>query len=491
MPFPEAHAPQAMDLDENRRGLLADLRAVFSPERLIVRADDLFVYECDAQTFDRGQPLCLVLPETTEEVSAAARACSSRGVPFLPRGAGTGLSGGAVARGSVVICTSRMDQIFEIDVADRQAWVGPGVVNARLSKAVAAHGLHYAPDPSSQNACTIGGNVAENSGGPHTLKYGVTSNHVLALEVVLPDGEVVRFGGAALDPPGYDLVSAFVGSEGTFGIATKILVRLTPTPEGVKTALAIFDSVDDACRAVTEILKRGITPAAIEMIDQTTLRAVEAYIHAGFPLDAAAVLLVEVDGLVDDLELQAQRVLEACRSVNVREIRLAKDDAERAKLWKGRKQAFGAFGRMAPNAYVLDGVIPRTKLPEVLREIIAVGIRHDVVIANVFHAGDGNLHPTILYDERQAGILDRVRAASDEILSLVIAVGGALSGEHGIGLEKIAHMSSLFAEVDLEEMRRLRSVFDPRGLCNPGKVIPAPGQCVETGRSSRKLPLGH
>ena len=487
----DAHVPIAPELDANERALLAELRATFPPARLLTLADDLFVYECDAQTFDRGRPLCLVLPETTEEVCAVVKACASRGVPFLPRGAGTGLSGGAVARGSVVIGTARMDRIFEVDVPNRRAWVGPGVVNSKLSRAVAAHGLHYAPDPSSQNACTIGGNVAENSGGPHTIKYGVTSNHVLALEVVLADGEVVHLGGAALDAPGYDLVTAFVGSEGTFGVATRILVRLTPTPEGVKTALAIFDSVDDACRGVTEILKRGITPAAIEMIDQTTLRAVEAYIHAGFPLDAAAVLLVEVDGLVDDLELQAERVLEACRVANVRELRLAKNDAERAKLWKGRKQAFGAFGRLAPNAYVLDGVIPRTKLPEVLRAIASVSARHGLVIANVFHAGDGNLHPTILYDERQPGVVDRVRAASDEILTLVIAVGGALSGEHGIGLEKIGHMGSLFGEIDLEQMRRLRSVFDPRGLCNPGKVIPAPGQCVEPGRSHRKLPLGH
>jgi glycolate oxidase len=483
--------PDASSDLASRRAVIADLAAIVPPSRLVTDADDLFVYECDAQTFDRGRPLCLVLPETTEEVRALVAACARHGVPFLPRGAGTGLSGGAVSRGSVVIGTARMDTIFEVDVPNRQAWVGPGVINARLSKAVAAHRLHYAPDPSSQNACTIGGNVAENSGGPHTLKYGVTSNHVLALEVVLPDGRVAELGSPAPDAPGYDLVSAFVGSEGTFGVVTKILVRLTPLPEAVKTALAIFDSVGDACRAVTEILKRGVTPAAIEMIDQTTLRAVEAFIHAGFPQDAAAVLLVEVDGLADDLDLQAERVLEACRSARVRELRLAKDDAERAKLWKGRKQAFGAFGRMAPNAYVLDGVIPRTKLPEVLAEIAAVSERHGLVIANVFHAGDGNLHPTILYDERQPGALDRVRAASDEILDLVIAMGGALSGEHGIGLEKIGHMGSLFGEIDLEEMRKLRETFDPRGLCNPGKVIPAPGRCVETGRSSRKLPLGH
>jgi glycolate oxidase len=471
--------------------LLAELRALFPGERLVSAPEELFVYECDAQRFDRGQPLALVFPETTAEVSAAVRACAKHGVPFLPRGAGTGLSGGAVARGSVLISTARMDAIHELDVANRAAWVGPGVVNAHLSRAAHRHGLHYAPDPSSQNACTIGGNVAENSGGPHTLKYGVTTNHILALEVVLPDGEIVQLGGAAVDAPGYDLVSAFVGSEGTFGIATKILVRLTPIAEGIRTMLAIFDRVGDACRAVTEILRRGVTPAALELIDQTTLRAVEAWIHAGFPLDAAAVLLIEVDGLVEELEPQAARVLDACRAAGVREARLARDDAERAKFWKGRKQAFGALGRIAPNAYLHDGVIPRTRLPEVLEAIAEVSARHGVVIANVFHAGDGNLHPTVLYDEREPGALDRVRAASEEILGVVIEMGGALSGEHGIGLEKIAYMGSLYSEADLIEMRRLRGIFNPRDLCNPGKVIPAPGQCVETGHAHRKLPLGH
>jgi glycolate oxidase len=477
--------------DATRRALLADLRALFPGERLVSHAEELYVYECDAQRFDRGQPLAIVFPETTDEVSAAVKACASRGVPFLARGAGTGLSGGAVARGSVLISTARMNAIHEVDVANRLAWVGPGVVNAALSRAVARHGLHYAPDPSSQNACTIGGNVAENSGGPHTLKYGVTTNHVLALEVVLPDGDVVELGSAAVDAPGYDLVSPFVGSEGTFGVATKILVRLTPLPEAVKTVLAIFDSVGDACRAVTRILGSGVTPAALELIDQTTLRAVEAYIHAGFPLDAAAVLLIEVDGLREDVESQAARVLEACRAAGVRDARLARDEAERAKFWKGRKQAFGAFGRLAPNAYLHDGVIPRTKLPEVLDAIAGVSARHGLIIANVFHAGDGNLHPTVLYDERDPTAMARVLAASAEILELVIAMGGTLSGEHGIGLEKIAYMGSLFTEGDLDEMRRLRALFDPRELCNPGKVIPAPGRCVETGAAQRKLPLGH
>jgi glycolate oxidase len=471
--------------------LLVDLARLFPGERLVSAPEELFVYECDAQRFDRGQPLALVFPETTGQVQAAVRACAARGVPFLPRGAGTGLSGGSVARGAVLISTARMNAIREIDAPNRTAWVEPGVVNAHLSRAVARHGLHYAPDPSSQNACTIGGNVAENSGGPHTLKYGVTTNHILALEVVLPDGEVISLGGPVADAPGFDLLSSFVGSEGTFGIATKILVRLTPVPEGIKTVLAIFDAVGDACRAVSEILRRGVTPAALEMIDQTTLRAVEAWIHAGFPLDAAAVLLVEVDGLVEELEPQAERVLAACRACGVRDVRVARDETERAKFWKGRKQAFGALGRIAPNAYLHDGVIPRTKLPEMLEAIAGVSARHGLVIANVFHAGDGNLHPTVLYDERKPGDLERVRAASEEILDLVIAMGGALSGEHGIGLEKLAYMTSMFTAADLAEMRKLRALFDPRELCNPGKVIPSPGQCIETGEARRKLPLGH
>ncbi len=471
--------------------VVTELRALLPATRLLTTGDDLFAYECDAQTLDRALPLAITLPETAEEVASIVRICTRHDVPFVPRGAGTGLSGGAVASQSVVIATGRMNKILEIDGKNRQAWVQPGVVNAHLSRAVASLGLHYAPDPSSQNACTIGGNVAENSGGPHTLKYGVTTNHVLAVEAVLPDGDIVMLGGAAADQPGYDLLGVFVGSEGTFGIATRILVRLTPLPEGVKTALAIFDSVADACRGVTEILARGILPAAIEMIDQVTLRAVEAYIHAGFPLDAAAVLLVEVDGLVEDLEPQAEAVLAACRSAGVREVRLARDDAERLKLWKGRKQAFGALGRVAPNYYTHDGVIPRTKLPEVLGEIGRIAERHRVLIANVFHAGDGNLHPVVLFDEREEGVFERVRAAGDAILRLVISVGGALSGEHGIGMEKIEYMGALFDAGDLDVMRRLRDTFNPRGLCNPGKVIPAPGRCVEPGTGSRKLPIGH
>jgi len=470
--------------------LLADLQTFLPPARLVTKPDDLFAYECDAQTFDRAVPLGVAFPETTAEVSRVVQLCCKHNVPFVPRGAGTGLSGGVVAVGSLVISTARLNKILEIDVPNRQAWVQPGVVNMHLSKAVAGDGLHYAPDPSSQYACTIGGNVAENSGGPHTLKYGVTTNHILSLEVVLPDGTIAMMGSPAADFPGYDLVGVFVGSEGTFGIATRVLVRLTPLPEGVKTILAIYDSVTDACRGVTEILARSILPAAIEMIDQKTMRAVEQYIHAGFPDDAAAALLVEVDGLADDLELQATAVIEACKATKVRDVRLAKDDAERAKLWKGRKQAFGALGRLAPNYYTHDGVIPRTKLPEVLEEIYKIEKEQRVIIANVFHAGDGNLHPVVLYDEREEGVIERVRKAGEDILKLVCKVGGGLSGEHGIGIEKLAFMRDFFGEADLDEMRRLRDFFNPRRLCNPGKAIPSAGRCVEPG-PGKKLPVGH
>ncbi len=474
----------------DKAGLLADLERLLPPDRRVTHQDDLFAYECDAQTLDRALPLAVVFPESTAEVSTLVKACNARSIPFLARGAGTGLSGGAVARESLVLSTARLNRILEVDVPNRQAWVEPGVVNMHLSKAVAKHNLHYAPDPSSQYACTIGGNVAENSGGPHTLKYGVTTNHILALEVVLPDGTVTMMGGPVADLPGYDLTGVFVGSEGTFGIATRVLVRLTPLPEGVKTILAIFNTVVDACQGVTQILARSILPAAVEMIDQKTLRAVEKYIHAGFPLDAAAVLLVEVDGLRDDLEEQAAAVIDACRAANVRDVRLAKDDAERMKLWKGRKQAFGVLGRLAPNYYTHDGVIPRTKLPEVLAEIARIEERNRVMIANVFHAGDGNLHPVVLYDEREPGAIERVRKASDEILAVVASVGGGLSGEHGIGIEKLAYMKDFFGEADLAEMRKIRDVFNPRGLCNPGKAIPTPGRCIEPG-GGKKLPVGH
>jgi glycolate oxidase len=380
-----------------------------------------------------------------------------------------------------------MNRILDIDFANQRATVQPGVVNSDLSAAVAHAGLHFAPDPSSQKACTIGGNVAENSGGPHTLAYGVTSNHVLALQLVLPSGELVRIGSAAPDAPGYDLTGLFVGSEGTLGLVTEIAVKLTRLPESVKTLLAIFDRVDDATESVVEITARGITPAACEMLDGWTLRAVEAYIHAGFPLDSAAVLLMDVDGLQEAVEDQAAGVADVCRSHHAREVRVARDSAERDLLWKGRKNAFGAVGRLSPTYYVQDGVIPRTKLPATLRRIEEIGRKHGFEIGNIFHAGDGNLHPIILFDARVAEQFRRAVAASDEIIQFCIEMGGSITGEHGVGMEKDRLMPLLFSEADLGLMRRVRDAFNPAGLLNPAKIFPSTKSCGEI--HVRPLPL--
>lgn len=401
-------------------------------------------------------------------------------MPIVGRGAGTGLSGGALAReGGIVISFARMNRILEIDVKNQRARVQPGVVNADLSLAVAHTGLHFAPDPSSQKACTIGGNVSENSGGPHTLAYGVTTNHVLALQVVLPTGEILRLGSAAVDPPGYDLTGVFVGSEGTFGLVTEITVRLTRLPEAVKTLLAIYDSVDDATETVAEITARGITPAACEMMDGWTLRAVEDYVRAGFPVDAAAVLLIDVDGLNEVVEEEAQAVADVCAKHHARSVRVARDSAERELLWKGRKNAFGAAGRVSPSYYTQDGVIPRTKLPATLRRIGEISRKYSLAIGNVFHAGDGNLHPIILFDQRdKQQFADAVRAA-DEIIEFCISAGGSITGEHGVGMEKDRLMPLLFSEADLALMKRVRSVFNPDGLLNPGKIFPTSKGCGE------------
>jgi glycolate oxidase len=396
----------------------------------------------------------------------------------VARGAGTGLSGGALALdGGLVIEMCRMNKILELDYVNQRAVVEPGLVNLHLSLAVADAGYYYAPDPSSQGACTIGGNVAENSGGPHTLKYGVTTNHVLGLEVVLPNGEVVHLGGPTLDTPGYDLTGLFVGSEGTFGIVTKVTVRLTRQPEAWKTVLAVFGTVDEACNAVSGIIGAGIIPAALEMMDNLTIQAVEASIGAGLPLDAGAVLLIELDGIADGMEEDATRITEVCRQHGCRDIRVAQDEAERALLWKGRKQAFGSIGRLSPNYYTHDGVIPRTRLPEALQRLQGISQKYGLRIANVFHAGDGNLHPLVLYNEKDADELQRVLQAGEEIMRTCVDLGGVLSGEHGIGLEKKGYMSWLFTDDDLDVMYRVRQVFNPQQLCNPGKVIPARGSC--------------
>jgi glycolate oxidase len=447
------------------------------------------VYECDGWTLERRMPEMVVLPRSAEEVAAVVRLLHRHRVAFVPRGAGTGLSGGCLPIDApVMICTSRLNRIVAIDLANRRAVVEAGVVNLAVSRAVAAHGLFYAPDPSSQSACTIGGNVAENSGGPHTLKYGVTTNHVLGVELVLPDGEVVELGGAVEDVPGYDLRGLVIGAEGTMGLVTRATLRLTREPEGVRTLLAVFDGVDAACRAVSGIIAAGIVPAALEMMDRLIVEAVEAAFQVGLPTDAGAVLLVELDGAAAELDQQAQATVEVCRTHGAREVRVARDEVERNALWKSRKRAFGAVGRLAPNYCTQDGVVPRTRVPDILRIISAIAERHRLRIANVFHAGDGNIHPILLYDERDADEVRRVIAAGHEILRACVDLGGSITGEHGIGVEKIKELPLLFSPQDLLAMQALRAAFDPDQRCNPGKIFPTPGACVEVTRPRRQVP---
>ena len=462
--------------------LLADLRAALAPARVRAEPLELTLYARDASVME-GTAGVVCFPETTAEVQACMRIARAHGRSIVPRGSGTGLAGGAVPLDdAVVVVTTRMNRILEVDEAEGVAWVEPGVLNLDLSRAVAHLGVHFAPDPSSQQSCSIGGNVANNSGGPHCLAYGVTSAHVLAVEVVLPDGSLAVLGGLDPDPPGYDLRGVFVGSEGTMGIATRIAVRLTPVPPAVRTLLADFVSVEDAAAAVTGIIAAGIVPAALEMMDAEITKAVEAYVHAGFPLDAAAVLLVEVDGLPDGTEADAERVAAVCREHGARTVRIAADLHERALLWKGRKSAFGAIARLAPDYYLHDTVVPRTRLVEVLTKVYEIAARHRLVMMNVFHAGDGNLHPLIVFDRREPGIMDRVHAAGSEIIEACVAVGGVLSGEHGIGLEKRDFMSLIFGPDDLDAQARIRDVFDPDGVCNPAKVLPAGARCGDLQR---------
>ena len=454
--------------------LVAELRRIVGRDAVVTDPATLLVYESDGLTAYRVPPRAVVAPRGTEEVAAVVRLLAEAGIPFVPRGAGTGLSGGALAlEGSVVVSLARMDRILSIDPANRRARVEPGVVNARLGRLAAEYGLTYAPDPSSQAACTIGGNVAENAGGPHCLKYGVTSNHVTGLTVVLPDGEVLELGGGGGETVGYDLVGLFVGSEGMFGIATEIEVRLIPLPESVETLLAIFDRVDDASRAVSAIIAEGFLPAALEMADQATIRAVEESVYAaGFPTDAAAALVVEFDGPRAGLAEEAERAAEVCRREGAREVRRARDEAERQRFWNARKKSFSALGRLAPDLLVQDATVPRTKVPEVLARIYEVAAEYGLKVANVFHAGDGNLHPCILFDRRDADEVARVERASKEMMRACVAAGGTITGEHGVGYDKREYMSLVFDDATLEAMCDVRRVFNPRGLANPGKVFP-------------------
>ncbi len=472
------------------QSLLHELDAILGGDGIVSRPSELKVYECDGWTIERSAPQLLVMPRSTEQVSAVLRALHRRGIAFVPRGAGTGLSGGCLPLNApVMICTSRMNRILSVDLANRRAEVQSGVVNVRVSEAVRSAGYFYAPDPSSQVACTIGGNIAENSGGPHTLKYGVTTNHVLGIELVLPDGEVVELGGPSDERCGYDLTGAVVGAEGTTGIVTRATLRLMRSPDGHRTILAAFADVEAATRAVSAIIASGIVPAAIEMMDQLIIRAVEEAFHAGLPADAGAVLIVELDGIEAGLNSQTANVVELMRTMGASETRLARDENERATLWKARKRAFGAVGRLAPNYATQDGVVPRTRLPDIIREISAIARRFNLRIGNVFHAGDGNIHPIILYDERDADQTRRAIEAGREILKACVAMGGSLTGEHGIGVEKLGEMPLLFSPDDLRVMSELRHVFDPTERANPGKVLPMPGGCVEVAAPRRQVPI--
>jgi len=458
--------------------LVARFRRIVGDDGLISNPEELVVYECDGFTVAKKVPDLVLFPTSREQVVAIVQTCNEFDVPFVPRGAGTSLAGGCLpVGGGVMIALTRMKRIVEVNLRDRYAVVEPGLVNVHLTQHLKGTGFHYAPDPSSQGACTIGGNVATNSGGPHTLKYGVTVNHVLGAEVVLPDGSVVEFGGPTEDSPGYDLTGLFVGSEGTFGVVTKVTVRLTRDPAAYRTMLGVFETVNDATQAISGIIGAGIVPAALEMMDQGIVEAIEAAFHFGFPLDAGAVLLVEVDGLEVAVDGEAARIVEICQQSGAREVRAANTPKERQLLWKSRKQAFGAIGRLSPSYCTQDGVVPRTKLPEILAFIIEVGARHRLRIVNVFHAGDGNIHPILLFDERDADQVRRVLDASDEILSKCIDLGGSVTGEHGIGVEKISFMDKLFTSTDLEVMADIRKVFNPAGRCSPGKMLPTAGAC--------------
>jgi len=463
---------------------MRELEKIVGSENVLTGAAELLTYESDGLTHFRQRPRAVVLPATTEEVAAVVQWCARTGTPFVPRGAGTGLSGGALpCESGIVIETARMRRILEVNGRDRFARVQCGVINVELSQAVRPLGLHYAPDPSSQTACTLGGNVAENSGGPHTSKYGTTTDHVIGLTVVLPDGEVVLLGGPLLEFPGVDLVGTFVGSEGTFGIATELTVRLTPVAQAIRTFLFAFAEIEQACRMVSRIVADGILPAALEMLDRTTIQVVEASIlAAGYPTNADAVLLVELDGLAPQVDDDARRVRAIGQEFGAFETREATSPEERTKLWKGRKGAFGALGRLAPDLYVQDAVVPRSKLPEILKLVRAIAAEERVRLSNVFHAGDGNLHPNISYDGRDHDEVARVVRAGERILEACIKMGGSLSGEHGIGAEKRDAMKLLFSADDLALFSKVRRVFNPLGLCNPDKVLPGPRTCVEFRR---------
>jgi glycolate oxidase subunit GlcD len=461
--------------------VIENLRRLVGRDQIISDPEEMLVYECDGLTHYRHRPRAVVFPSSTEEVSAVLKLLSRERVPLVPRGAGTGLSGGALAvGGGVCVELARMRRVLKVDAENRFAVVEAGVVNAQISRAAAPHGLYYVPDPSSQASCTVGGNVGENAGGIHCLKYGTTTDHVLGARVVLSDGRVVELGGACAQVPGYDLMGVFVGSEGTFGVATEITVKLTPVAPSVRTLLADFTDINDASRAVSAVIAAGIIPAGLEMVDGVTIRAVEASVFAaGMPTDAEAALLVELDGLEAGMDEEVARVRQICIEHGARSVHLAVDEVERKKLWAARKGAFGAMGRIAPDILIQDAVVPRSRLPEVLAATYATGARYGLHVANVFHAGDGNLHPLICFDSRDAEQVRRVKEAGREIMETCVAAGGTITGEHGVGLDKSAYLPLVFSEDDMRAMLSVRAAFDPTGLCNPGKIIPVLKGCGE------------
>ena len=471
---------------------LAPLLAPLLPEQSIITdRQRLRTYECDGLAQYKVTPALVVLPETSEQVAAVVRLCAQHGIPFVARGSGTGLSGGALPHAEgVLIALSKMRSILEIDRDNQRAVVEPGVINLQLSQRTRTDGYYYAPDPSSQQVCSIGGNVAENSGGAHCLKYGFTTGHVTGLEFVTPSGDLVDIGAKAPDQPGYDLLGAIVGSEGTLGIATKVIVRLTRTPEAVKTLLAAFPDTDSAGQAVSSIISAGVLPAAIEMMDALAIEAAETAVHCGYPAGAGAVLIVELDGAAAEVEHQFDAISGHCTAAKAFEIRIAQDDVERALFWKGRKSAFAAVGRISPDYIVQDGVIPRTVLPEVLRRITALSADSGVRVANVFHAGDGNLHPLVLFDAAVPGQAEAAEEVSGAIIDLCIEFGGSITGEHGVGADKAKYMPRMFSDDDLDTMQLVRCAFDPDAISNPGKIFPTPRMCGEVpGRNRGAHPL--
>ncbi len=470
----------------NWNPIITAFEAILGKNGVVQRKEELLVYECDGLTSYRHRPAIVVLPRTTEDVAEIIKICHQQQIPFVARGSGTGLSGGALPIDDcVLIVTALMKRILDIDLENQRVVVQPGVINNWVTQAVSGAGFYYAPDPSSQIICSIGGNVAENSGGVHCLKYGVTTNHVLGLKLVLPDGSIVDIGGPVPEMPGYDLTGVFVGSEGTLGIATEVTLKILKTPESIRVLLADFTSVEAAAATVSDIISAGIIPGGMEMMDNLSINAVEDVVASGcYPRDATALLLVEVDGLEVEAEANSQRVEAICYQNGARTVRIATDPTERLLLWKGRKAAFAAMGKMSPDYYVQDGVIPRTQLEAVLREIEQLGQKYGYNVANVFHAGDGNLHPLILYDNAVPGALEQVEALGGEILKLCVRVGGSISGEHGIGADKRCYMPEMFSDTDLETMQWVRQVFDPQTIANPGKLFPTPRTCGEAARST-------